>query len=145
MDSRSSDIIPLNVLVCHSNPRAVTQLVRVLEKSKHVSIIRVAGTLQEAQTRALSTELQLIFMDLFLLDDTQFVGNYLAYNIEHATDFIFTLRKLLPKTIFILYTSVASLEIYGSQIFAVPVHAYRTTTFWTMVAPGCQPLRKNLI
>ena len=59
-------------------------------------------------------------MDPFLLDDTQFVGNYLAYNIEHATDFIFTLRKLLPKTIFILYTSVASLEFYGSQIFRGP-------------------------
>src|SRR5919204_3150502 len=90
--------IPLNVLVCDSDPVTSDALIEPLRKHQAVASVTYAENLTIAQERLRTGDLNTIFIDP------------LTPNLDAAADFIFSVRKSLPEIVFVLYMNVAMAE-----------------------------------
>lgn len=90
--------IPLKVLVCDADSRAVEWLRRALEDATGVLSVKHVDSTKEARSEVRSGDYNTIFIDPISL------------GVDEASSFIFEIRKALPEIVFVLYVDRARAE-----------------------------------
>ncbi len=97
--------IPLSILIIDQDQSSIELLRNNLLKEKNVIEVDSCNTIKDAKGLLNSNHVNTIFIDP------------LAFDINHASDFIFNVRKILPEIVFVLFINLLKAEQNPSEFY----------------------------
>jgi CheY-like chemotaxis protein len=108
MSADPTDSPALSILVCDQDSATADVLVHELGTNPSVSAVKLATSVTEAATRMHDGAYNIIFIDP------------LSLGLDEATDFIFNLRKRLPRVVFVLFIDRSAAEHDRAEFYSGP-------------------------